>query len=317
MLFIVLYNWHTAFRLDSPPAWPWTFPHLWLARLMRYSLKSLGSGGGEGGGGGFSIRGLTPSSWRRGGGGEGGKAPSKLEKVGISSLPTHDTTRRLPDSGGGEGRRRGGRGTGGTGGWGPAGALASPGAGGETSARVVPWWSAARCRRWALARAPRWRQRRAGASQAVGRGEVGVVVEEGEDGDSNWSLVIDLPPLDRIVRETVSPATSSSSNRLKIFRSSGFIFSPDIWTWKEAAGAPKSTSSHFHYLSQSHKLTIRVLDSSIQIPTLLFPDLYLMSDIRAGFHPISPTYFQHISTKSKQTCFVSNNFQLWAILCYT
>ena len=30
----------------------------------------------------------------------------KMEKVGISSLPTHDTTRRLPDSGGGEGRRR-------------------------------------------------------------------------------------------------------------------------------------------------------------------------------------------------------------------
>ena len=28
-----------------------------------------------------------------------------------------------------------------------AGALASSGAGGETSARVVPWWSAARCRR--------------------------------------------------------------------------------------------------------------------------------------------------------------------------
>ena len=35
--------------------------------------------------------------------GEGG-APSRFEKVGTSSLPTHETTRRLPVEGDGEGR---------------------------------------------------------------------------------------------------------------------------------------------------------------------------------------------------------------------
>ena len=48
---------------------------------------------------------------------------------------------------------------------------------------------------------------------------------------------------------------------------------------------------------------------SIQIlPLFLFPDLYLMSDIRAGFRPISSTYSEHISTKSKQSRFFSPHF---------
>ena len=38
------------------------------------------------------------------------KEEKKLVKDGNSSLPTHDITRRLPDSGGGEGRRRRGMG---------------------------------------------------------------------------------------------------------------------------------------------------------------------------------------------------------------
>ena len=42
--------------------------------------------------------------------GEGGGAPSRLVKDGVSSiLPTHDIIRRLPESGGGEGRIRRGR----------------------------------------------------------------------------------------------------------------------------------------------------------------------------------------------------------------
>ena len=52
----------------------------------------------------------------------------------------------------------------------------------------------------------------------VDAAEVGgvVVEEEGEGGDSSWSLMVDLPSLD------------SSSNKLKIFWNSGFISNPDI-----------------------------------------------------------------------------------------
>ena len=48
---------------------------------------------------------------RRGGGGAGVGDPSRLreEKDGMSGLPT-DLTRRLPEAGGGEGRRWRGRG---------------------------------------------------------------------------------------------------------------------------------------------------------------------------------------------------------------
>ena len=74
----------------------------------------------------------------------------------------------------------------------PAGALASPGAGGDGeadagAARVVPWWSAARCLRRALAAAPRWRRRRLPVVGAEAAGGGGVEVEEGEGegGDSN------------------------------------------------------------------------------------------------------------------------------------
>ena len=59
---------------------------------------------GECGGGvhGVWATGFAPTSWRCGVGGEDGGAPSKLEKVGRSSLPTHDITRRVPESGSGE-----------------------------------------------------------------------------------------------------------------------------------------------------------------------------------------------------------------------
>ena len=62
------------------------------------------SGGGECGGGvrGVWATGFAPTSWRCGVGEEGGGASSKLEKVGRSSLPTHDITRRVPESGGAE-----------------------------------------------------------------------------------------------------------------------------------------------------------------------------------------------------------------------
>ena len=66
------------------------------------------SGGGERGGGvhGVWATGFAPTSWQCGVGGEGGGASSKLEKVGRSSLPTHDTTRCVPESGCGEQRTR-------------------------------------------------------------------------------------------------------------------------------------------------------------------------------------------------------------------
>ena len=79
---------------------------------------------------------------------------------------------------------------------------------------MVPWWSAARCLRRALAAAPRWRRRRPGTG-AEAAGIVGVAVEDGEGGDSNWSLMVDLPSLDRIVRETFSPATQRWKKRIK------------------------------------------------------------------------------------------------------
>ena len=80
------------------------------------------------------------------------------------------------------------------------------------------------------AAAPQWRQRRPTRTGAEAAGVVGVAVEEGEGGDrdSNWSLMVDLPSLDSIVKETFSPATSNSSNKLKRFWNSGFIFIPDI-----------------------------------------------------------------------------------------
>ena len=68
------------------------------------------------------------------------------------------------------------------------------------AARVVPWWSAARCLRRALAAAQRWPPGAGAGAEEVG----GVVVEgEGEDGDSSWSLMVDLPSLDRIVILTI------------------------------------------------------------------------------------------------------------------
>ena len=71
------------------------------------SVGLEGGGGEKGGGVGGVDTGVL--SWRGRGGGEERGAPSKLEKVGTSDLPTHDMTRRLPEAGGGEGRRWRGR----------------------------------------------------------------------------------------------------------------------------------------------------------------------------------------------------------------
>ena len=185
--------------------------------------------GGDGGGGevgdeaspclaslGLSASSVCPSSW--------------LKEDQVLALLLITVTKRLV----GTGLGRGGGGSGGAvagGGacWGPAGALVTPGAGGSGeadagTARGVPWWSAARCLRRALAAAPRWRRRRPPGAGVKAAGVAGVVVEEGEGGDSNWSLMVDLPSLDRIVKETVSPATCNSSNKLMTFWNSGFIF---------------------------------------------------------------------------------------------
>ena len=59
---------------------------------------------------------------------------------------------------------------------------------------------------------------------------------------------------------------------------------------------------HTHWLKRMNWPSIQIL------PLFLFPDLYLMSDIRAGFRPISSTYSEHISTKSKQSRFLSPHF---------
>ena len=134
---------------------------------------------------------MTPSSWWSGGGGEGGGAPSKLEKVGTSSLPTHDITRRLPDSGGGEGRRWRGRRGGGS----SSGTLVA------ASAREA-WCAAARWLRSTLARAPRRRWRRTGAEEVDGDsvGGAGVVAVT--------SLTLVLPPTVETDRVACPPTFS-------------------------------------------------------------------------------------------------------------
>ena len=133
---------------------------------------------------------MTPSRWQSGGGGEGGGAPSKLEKEGKFSLPTHDITRRLPDSGGGEGRRRRGREDGGS-----SEALVAASAWRD-------WWAAARWLRRAFARAPRRRCRRTGAEEVDGDsvGGAGVVAVT--------SLTLVLPPTVETDRVACPPAFS-------------------------------------------------------------------------------------------------------------
>ena len=65
------------------------------------------------------------------------------------------------------------------------------------------------------------------------------------DGDSSWSLMVDLPPRDENIRVALLPASTSSSYKLKIFWTSALIFSPDIWRkWKQAGALP-DRSSHF------------------------------------------------------------------------
>ena len=127
----------------------------------------------------------------------------RLPKDGRGGLP-RDMTRRRPEVCDGEGRMRRGQRCGE-----PAGALASPEAGGEAdagTARREAWWSAARCLRRALAAASRGRRRLAGAGGKV----VGVVPVEGEDGgDSSRSLMVEMPPFDEIVKVADSPAPPS------------------------------------------------------------------------------------------------------------
>ena len=87
-----------------------------------------------------------------------------------------------------------------------------------------------------------WRRRQPPVA-GVDAAEVGgvVVEEEGEGGDSSWSLMVDLPSLDRIVKETVSPATSSSSHKLKIFGTQA-----SRYLNLKNAGAHNGTSFHVH-----------------------------------------------------------------------
>ena len=120
----------------------------------------------------------------------------------------------------------------------------SSGGEGETdadAAKVAPWGSAAHCRRQALARAPCWWRWRAGAGLAVG--EVDVVVDGGGDGgDSSTSLMDDLPLFDEMVKVVLSPTSSNSSNKWRIFWNIVFIFCPDIWTKENQLTHPSSST---------------------------------------------------------------------------
>ena len=118
-------------------------------------------------------------------------------------------TWRLPDSGGGEGRRQRGRGGGRS-----SGALVAASA-------MEAWWAAARWFRRALARAPRWRRRLPGAGGKVG---VADEVEGGDEVDSICSLAVDLFPLEEKVRVALTPATSNSSKSAMSFWNSSLIF---------------------------------------------------------------------------------------------
>ena len=51
----------------------------------------------------------------------------------------------------------------------------------------------------------------------------GVAVEVGEGGDSSWSLMADFPSLNRIVKDTMSTATSSTFFILKLNRLFSFM----------------------------------------------------------------------------------------------
>ena len=67
------------------------------------------------------------------------------------------------------------------------------------------------------AASPKARRRLPGAGAEAEAAEVsGVAVEVGEGGDSSWSLMADFPSLNRIVKDTMSTATSSSSFILKL-----------------------------------------------------------------------------------------------------
>ena len=72
------------------------------------------------------------------------------------------------------------------------------------------------------AASPKARRRPPGAGAEAAEVS-GVAVEVGEGGDSSWSLMADFPSLNRIVKDTMSTATSSSSFILKLNRLFSFM----------------------------------------------------------------------------------------------
>ena len=165
-----------------------------MSRLLTYRHETYTGGGGGVGGGGDE----SPSILR-------------VEKVGTSCL-TLVVTLCLPKAGGGEGWSWSGQG-------GSSETLVA------ASAREA-WWAAARWLRRALAPAPCWWRRLPGVGTKGGE-----AVEVGEGGDevaSRCSLAVVLLPLVEKVKVAVAPASSNSSKRLRSFKISAFIFTPDI-----------------------------------------------------------------------------------------
>ena len=74
----------------------------------------------------------------------------------------------------------------------------------------------------AQAASPKTRRRLTGAGAEAAEVS-GVAVEVGEGGDSSWSLIADFPSLNRIVKDTMSTATSSSFSILKLNRLFSFM----------------------------------------------------------------------------------------------
>ena len=177
--------------------------------------------------------------------GEGGGFPSRLRlpNDGSGSLP-RDITRRRPEVGEGDRRRRGGRRRGVS-----SGALASPDAGGDDVAAAL----VARCRAalalpFAFAAALLRRRRPPPGAGAVGLGDE--VVETGEAGaggsSSTSSLAIILPFLVVNVREAQPPVSFVCR--------SNFSSSPSILcseSEQKKWQSPKNTSFHFRDQHQS------------------------------------------------------------------
>ena len=74
--------------------------------------------------------------------------------------------------------------------------------------------------------------------------------------DSSCSLIMDLPPFVKRVKEAVLPASSNFSKSLKIFLSSAFILNPDFWIKEMGRGSHRhvlSLSMQLHQLKQTAK----------------------------------------------------------------